>query len=152
MKKVLLLLILFINTSACIDNNETTVSDTLDNADTHHAIPGDKLRFIMIDLNSTLQASKHSDIRNDIKGDGQMKELIKIVEELLLSAEMMSTGFANSKLDKNRQTTFRALAGQLYGETLSLQQVTNNYDYQLIEPTYERLNETCIACHELFRP
>jgi len=80
-----------------------------------------------------------------------MADLIEAVEELLFNAEMMTSGTPEFSLDERDLITFRALAGQLYTEALNIQQLANNYDYRLIEPAYLQLNQTCGACHSLFR-
>ena len=91
------------------------------------------------------------DLQDGKISEEKMADLVEAVEELLFHAEMLSTGQPSVKLNETELATFRAMAGQLYTETLNLQQLTEYYDYHAIEPAYERLNQTCIACHNLFR-
>jgi hypothetical protein len=52
--------------------------------------------------------------------------------------------------------TYGALASQLYTETLNVRSLTGgispgNHEYHLLESAVERLYQTCVACHKLFR-
>ena len=123
---------------------------------TSHAVPGERLRTIMQNINLTIHDSTNPDTQTDRISERDMEEMIEAVEELLFYAEMMSTDLPRPELDKNELVTFRALAGQLYTETLNIQQTARDYnidtyDYELLNISYRRLNETCAACHQMFR-
>lgn len=115
-----------------------------------HAASSDRLKIIMDNLYASAHESESSGQEQKISKD-EMADLIEAVEELLFNAELMASGTPEFGLDENELVTFRALAGQLYTEALNIQQLANNYDYRLLEPAYRRLNQTCAACHSLFR-
>ncbi len=156
MKYLFAFMVLFISVAACGDNSDpenTGMTDpsTVQQKHSMHAMSSEKLRVIMQDMYSSAYRSGVPDIQDSKISDEQMTDLIEAVEELLFHAELLSTGEPGVKLDETELTTFRAVAGQLYTEALNLQQLTEYYDYHAIEPAYKRLNQTCIACHNLFR-
>ena len=151
MKKILILFILSLNAGTCISEENT--AEPVARSRAPHAIPSEKLRFIMLKLNSSLQGSKHADIKKNPIDEDQTAELIKAVGDLLLSAELMAneaTEAPDARLEKFKQIAFRSMAIKLYVETVNLKKVLDVNEYELIEPAYRRINETCIACHDTF--
>lgn len=127
-----------------------------DNKMTHHGDPGERLRMIMQNINLTIHDSTNVDAQTDRISRQDMEDMIEVIEELVLYAEMMSTELPHPGLDNNEKVTFRAMAGQLYSEALNIQQTTRDYnldtyDYEVLNINYRRLNETCVACHQMFR-
>lgn len=156
MKYLFPFLVFFVSVAACGDSHdagETEMTDpsTVQQKHSMHAMSSEKLRVIMQNMYSSAYRSGVPDIQDSKISDEQMEDLIEAVEELLFHAELLSTGEPSVPLNDTELATFRALAGQLYTEALNLQQLTEYYDYHAIEPAYKRLNETCIACHNLFR-
>jgi hypothetical protein len=153
MKYLFPVLVLLISITACDGDIDTEKKDAVSVQDKHtlHAISSEKLRVIMQDMYSSAYNSGVPDLQDGKLSEEKMADLVEAVEELLFHAEMLSTGQPAVKLNETELATFRAMAGQLYTETLNLQQLTEYYDYHAIEPAYERLNQTCIACHNLFR-
>jgi len=153
MKYLFLVLVLLISITACDGDIDTEKKDAVSIHEKHtlHAISSEKLRVIMQDMYSSAYNSGVPDLQDGKLSEEKMADLVEAVEELLFHAEMLSTGQPSVKLNETELATFRAMAGQLYTETLNLQQLTEYYDYHAIEPAYERLNQTCIACHNLFR-
>lgn len=122
----------------------------------HRAESGERLRTIMQNINLTIHDSTNVDTQTDKIGSQDMEDMIEVVEELIFYAEMMSTDIPNLELSEIEIVTFRELAGQLYTEALNIQQTANdynldNYNYELLDVNYRRLNETCATCHRIFR-
>ncbi|HSR62655.1 MAG TPA: hypothetical protein VLN56_04540 [Gammaproteobacteria bacterium] len=116
-----------------------------------HSISSDRVRTIMRQLN---EASANEEVTHPELGDMQvvyMDDLLEAVEELVISAEMMQSMSPVPNLDENERVTFRAMASQLYTEALYLKAQAETYDYEGADYTYERLMQTCVACHSLFR-
>jgi len=156
MKYLFPFMIFFISVAACGDSNDTanaemTDPSTVQQQHSMHAMSSEKLRVIMQNMYSSAYRSGVPDLQDSKINDEQMTDLIEAVEELLFHAELLSVEQPTVKLDENELVTFRAIAGQLYTEALNLQQLTEYYDYHAIEPAYKRLNQTCIACHNMFR-
>lgn len=153
MKKLLIFLIFSLNASTCMSDEGTTKPTIEPQARSRapHAIPSEKLRGIMLNLNSALQGSKHADIEKNLIEKAQMPVLIKTVEDLLLTAEAMAKEPPDTKLEKYKQIGFRSLANNLYAETQNFKNVLDGDEFELIDPAYIRLNETCNGCHDTFR-
>ena len=150
MKKLLIFFILSLSAGTCI--SDENVAEPTVRSRAPHAIQSEKLRSIMRNLNSSLKGSKHSDIEKRPVDEDQMSVLIKTVGELLQSAEAMANEPPDTKFEKYKQIGFRALANNLYTETLNLKNVLDdNNRFELIEPAYLRLDETCKGCHDTFR-
>lgn len=157
LKLFLFKLLLVAGVSICLN---AIASDAKDNEQEKnagsHAVPGERLRSIMQNINLTIHDSTNPDTQTERINKQDMEDMIEAVEELLFYAEMMSTELPRSELNKSDLVTFRALAGQLYTEALNIQQTAKDYnletyDYELLNISYRRLNETCAACHQLFR-
>ncbi len=153
MKYIFPVLVLLASITACDSDIDTENTDigSVQEKHTLHAISSEKLRVIMQDMYSSAYKSGVPDLQDGKMSEEKMADLIEAVEELLFHAELLSTGQPSVKLNETELATFRAMAGQLYTEALNLQQLTEYYDYHAIEPAYERLNQTCTACHNLFR-
>ena len=153
MKYLYPVLVLLISVAACDRDADSENTDMGSVHEKHalHAMSSGKLQTIMQDMYSSAYKSGVPDLQDGAISEEKMKDLVEAVEELLFHAEMLSTGQPSVKLDETEIATFRAMAGQLYTEVLNLQQLTEYYDYHAIEPAYKRVNQTCIACHNLFR-
>ena len=121
-----------------------------------HGGASERLQAIMQHIKVTTHDTGNVDTAGARPGNEGMADMIEAVEEQLFHAELMTSEPPRQGLTQNQQTVFRALASQLYTETLDVQQVAQNYnvstyDFNLLEAAYERLYQTCAACHELFR-
>ncbi|MBL1141526.1 MAG: cytochrome c [Proteobacteria bacterium] len=114
-------------------------------------------------VNIMEQISSVSNSQNNEKESGFTEEnivdLVEAVEELLFYAELMSIKVPANKLEESKSVIFSAMANKLYDEALNIQQLTKTYDLEitdysqenLINEAFNRLSQTCSACHELFR-
>jgi len=153
MKQLLILLALLLSSSTLIAEEQDAGAGATspENEARLHAISSEKLREIMQNINLWVSETKNGEPQHDEKRMQDMADLIEAVEELLFHAELLSAGLPESNLNESELVTFRAMASQLYTEALDIQQLANGYEYKLIEPAYQRLSQTCIACHSLFR-
>jgi len=146
------LLIFFTSISNGQDKNNTDDTDYLG-----HAEPSERLTTIMRLLFSTIHEERIEENHNFTKND--MTDLTENVEELLFYAELMAAKVPATELEENESVIFNAMASQLYNETLNIQQLATNYDFNatdsrqdnIFNDAFERLNRTCAACHQLFR-
>lgn len=153
MKKILILFILSFSAGTCIGDEGVTEStiEPAKHSRAPHAIPSEKLRAIMLKINSSLQASKHTDIQNNPIDEDQMAALNKAVGDLLLTTEAMANQPPDTKFEEYKQIGFKASAINLNAETKNLKNVVDANQYELIDSAYLRLSETCKACHDTFR-
>lgn len=151
MMKYFLPLILLLTTGVIFANDEDSNRET---APASHALASERLRNIMQNLNQTVADTNNPDNVPEEIIEQDLDDMREAVEELLFHAEMLSTEVPGPDLDDSKIVTFRAIAGQLYTETLNVKQIAENYsatDQELLYSAYERLYQTCAACHDLFR-
>lgn len=121
-----------------------------------HAVSSDRLRAIMEDINRSIQDDSDGGTVPGAVDPAQLAQLTGAVEELLYHAELMSAESAPRQLTDSAVVTFRALASQLYTEALNVKSLAGanpatTHDFNLLNAGYERLYQTCTACHDLFR-
>lgn len=121
-----------------------------------HTVSSDRLRAIMDNINQNIVDDTDSGAVPGAIDPGQLAQLVEAIEELLYHAELMSEDVAPRHLSATEVVTFRALASQLYTEALNVRTLAeenpvNTYDFNLLNAAYERLYQTCTACHDQFR-
>lgn len=121
-----------------------------------HAISSERLKSVMEGIHaSILQRLEEGGVEGaEVAG---LADLAGAVEELLYHAELLTPETAPQALSTSDIVTFRALASQLYTEALAVRDIataapSTNYEFNQLEVAYERLYQTCAACHALFRP
>jgi len=148
MKHIFLLLVLLapLNLLFALDGEAGNINK--------HGFSSERLRAIMQKLNLTVTDSTDPDYQPEDIASTDMEDMQEAVEELLFHAELLSTELPEQGLDESGLVTFRAIASQLYTETLNIKQIAENYstnDQDLLYSAYHRLYQTCAACHNLFR-
>ncbi len=150
-----LLFILFATTVTLTysqDNKNTPDKNYL-----HHDEPSERLVTIMRRLFSSVHDERIEE--NLAFTETDLVNISEAVEELLFYAELMSAKVPETNLEKNDSIIFSAMANQLYSESLNIQQLakgynldhTNNEKDNILYDAFERMNQTCVACHQLFR-
>ena len=81
----------------------------------------------------------------------QIHELFDNASELLLAARKLNQALPGIELTVTEKNIFENVAKQLQIEANNLGYMAQNNDKEGMQMTYKRLNDTCIACHELFR-
>ena len=153
--RALLFFILIFTTS--ISNGQDDNSNSDRNGPIAHAEASERLTIIMRRLFSVVHEERIEENLDLTKAD--LSDLLEAVEELIFYSELMSAKVPESELEVHDQVIFRALASQLYDESLNIQQLAKNYNFDLTDSrkdnifydATERLNQTCAACHQLFR-
>ena len=148
MKRFLIILSIALYPAFALGNSDY---DSFYNSITHHANLNDKLRFIMLKLQSELNSSRHQDLSQDQPFNDNIQDLISITESLIENTDFMKTGSPDLNLDEKELKIFQSMAHQLHADALNLYQVTNEHEYQRIETAYQQLRQTCTSCHRLFR-
>ena len=119
-----------------------------------HGIASERLKNIMQNLNQSVTDTRNPDNQPEDIADLDLQDMQEAVEELLFHAELLTTDIPQPELDDTSLVTFRAIASQLYTETLNIKQIAERYsanDQDLLYSAYHRLYQTCAACHDLFR-
>jgi cytochrome c556 len=136
---IFFLLFLCSTTVAITAELETEQEDTIK----LHVIYSEKIQAIMQRLSISVYEEK---LTMD-----QINELFDNASELLLAAKNLTQALPGIELTVPEKSIFENVARQLQIEANNLGYMTQNNDKEGIEIVYKRINETCIACHELFR-
>jgi hypothetical protein len=135
-----------------------TVDDTPipDPEISRHGMAGERLQMIMQNINFSIHDANSVEAEGEKLTGDRMADMVEAAEELLYFAGFMSLNPPRRDLGENQIVTFRALASQLYTEALNVRDIAQDYDlttydFDLLNSAYERLYQTCAACHELFR-
>lgn len=128
-------------------------SDTLQQMEkpVPHAVSSDKLRDIMQRLNQLtyekeLTAMEIEDMRVE-----HVQLLIETVHELVDAAEEMTDALPGLSMSFDEQLVFRDMADQLKNEAYNVWYKSEDNDFMGMDLAYQRMNNTCTACHQLFR-
>ncbi len=153
--RALLLFFLVVTTPASHSQDNSSDSGRTDYL--AHAEPSERLTTIMRRLFSVVHEERIEENLELTETD--ISDLLESVEELIFYSELMLTKVPESELEVNDRIIFSAMANQLYDESLNIQQLSKNYNFDhtdsnkdsLLYDATERLNQTCAACHQLFR-
>ncbi len=153
----LLIILLFMAVSISNDHSNNVDSIPEDNQYLLHAESSERLLKIMKQIAPIAAETSIEEIESFTEED--VADLIEAVEELLFYAELMSIKVSATELEESKSVVFNAMASKLYSEALNIQQLTKNYDLHItdhsqkhiLDEAITRLNQTCIACHQLFR-
>lgn len=144
---LLLLTSITITKTAWSDSEQSDANDPL----IFHAIYSEKLRKIMHQLSQSvydkkLDISESKKIRIENR-----QELFDNASELYITAKNLTQALPGFDLSIDEKNTFEGLARQLQIEANNLGYMTEVDDTEGMEAVFQRLNNTCNACHELFR-
>ncbi|GJM04038.1 MAG: hypothetical protein DHS20C09_00290 [marine bacterium B5-7] len=151
------LFFLFLISTTSISYGQDDNNDTDRNSPAAHAESSERLTTIMRRLFSVVHEERIEE--NLALTQADLSDLLEAVEELIFYSELMSAKVPESELEINDRVIFNAMASQLYDESLNIQQLTKNYNFDhtdtskdnIFYDATERLNQTCAACHQLFR-
>ena len=115
-----------------------------------NAIHSNDVRIIMRRLNVLAYEREFTELELEKLRARQIKLLAQTAGELAQTAEQLPED-VQKDLNREDQTTFRAMANQLYSESLRLEKEAEANNYRALNEGYQRLRETCNACHRLFR-
>lgn len=155
---ILLFLVFFIAISIVNFQKETGISEEPEEHNfLLHSESSERLLTIMQQISSI---AGNENIEGTVEQtEEDMVSLIEAVEELLFYAELMSIKVPANVTEESKSVIFSAMASKLYDEALNIQQLTKDYNLHsldhsekhIVDEAFERLNQTCIACHQLFR-
>jgi hypothetical protein len=138
----------------CVVGLDAWAEDDLQRADTGavlNVIHSERLRFIMQQLDILSYDRERTALELQKLQLRQVEALLEAANELLLRSEQLPQIVPDSSLTEGERITFRALAAELYQQTLYI-----NAQYRMgqganVQLGYRQLHQTCAACHRLFR-
>lgn len=116
-----------------------------------HVIISDRIEKIMEHLNDLMEARGMTALQVMELRVKHLKDLIKTIDELVASANNLTEAIPGIRLDPESKVTFEALAKKLQDEAAGLKAMAEATNYAGMEPAYRRMQDTCDACHRLFR-
>jgi hypothetical protein len=115
------------------------------------AVHSDELRLIMRRLNTLAYEREYTELQLQKLRTAQITLLVNTVVELIDTIDELPEVISATSLGEADRITFRALARRLLEETLSMRAHVRDGDEEALDDGYRRLQETCAACHRLFR-
>jgi hypothetical protein len=144
----ILLIICLININTTLADEELSVpSNELE----FHVIYSEKLRVIMQRMNQLIYVKELSELRKEEIRTQNLDELVYAVNELGFAAIILTKALPGFNLTSEEKDIFQAISIQLQREAENIKIMFEENDYASMERSYKRLNDTCAACHELFR-
>lgn len=108
-----------------------------------HVIYSEKLQAIMHKLSSSVYEEELN--------LEQINELFDNASELYVAAKGLDQALPGFQLNPTEKSVFENIARQLQVEANNMGFMAQNNDTEGLKMTYERLSQTCAACHDLFR-
>jgi cytochrome c556 len=116
-----------------------------------HGIYSEKLKTVMLRMNQLVFEREMTALQVLEEREQHLQQLIDAIADLVRAAEALTDAVPGIALIKEDQVVFRAMANQLYREAQAIGVMVEEKNYSALDPAYQRLNETCNACHSLFR-
>jgi len=116
-----------------------------------HAVSSDKLRDIMQRLNQLTYEKELAPMEIEDMRVEHVQLLIETVHELVDAAEEMTDALPGLSMSFDEQLVFRDMADQLKNEAYNVWYKAEDNDITGMDLAYQRMNNTCTACHQLFR-
>ena len=116
-----------------------------------HVVYSEKLRDIMQRLNQLVYKKELSRENKEALRTQHLEDLVYSVNELGFAAIMLREALPGFDLSTEEKDIFHAIAIQLQKEAENIKEMAEQNDTVNMERSYKRLNDTCSACHELFR-
>lgn len=116
-----------------------------------HVVYSEDLRDIMQRLNQLVYKKELSELHKEELRSQHLEDLVYTVNELGYAAIFLVEALPGFKLSTEEKDIFHAIAIQLQKQAENLKEMAEQNDTANMERSYKRLNDTCSACHELFR-
>ena len=115
-----------------------------------NVIHSEELKKTMRSLNLLAYENEFTELELQSLRASQLNRLLDFAEELTKKAERLPQ-ITDAELKEADKITFKAMARQLYTDTLELKKSAAKNNYNNMSKRYLELNKTCDSCHRLFR-
>lgn len=116
-----------------------------------HAVSSQELRDIMRRMNQLVYEREMTALQIQAIHTKRHKELVDTVSDLVNSTDDLTKALPGLNMEKHDQITFKAMASQLLKEAKKIKRFAEENDHNAINSVYQDLDDTCNACHRLFR-
>ncbi len=116
-----------------------------------HVIVSDQTQAIMLELNQLMHDRALTELQITELRVKHLNQLVDNIEQLVDAAEELTDAIPGVRMMEENRITFLALARQLQNEADNMKKMAEEYNYTGMEPAWQRMLNTCDACHRLFR-
>jgi cytochrome c556 len=115
------------------------------------SLHSEDIRRIMGRLHALAYEREYTELELDRIRLENLEALALAAADLVQIAGQLPQLLPDNQLSDEEQVTFKAMANQLHNETLQLLNTDSGNSYRDLKSGYRRLQQTCAACHNLFR-
>lgn len=115
-----------------------------------NTIHSDELKKIMRRLDMLAYENEYTELEIQSMRVSQLNHLLEFADELVTTADNLPQ-ITSEQLSEADRITFKAMARQLYTDTLRLKADAAERNYSDMSARYQGLRRTCDSCHRLFR-
>lgn len=117
----------------------------------YHAIHSENLQDIMHRMNQLVYEKELNDMQRSEIRSGYFQNLVDTVNELAVASDNLTEAIPGFDLSEEEKDIFQGLARQLQIEAYNIRLMAEQFDDSEMQSAYQRFNDTCEVCHELFR-
>lgn len=154
MNRLVFLPCLLLTLVSCADSTSQPITDVGHNTTGQpalHAVNNKQLHQLMERMNNLMQERFLTEPELDKERRNYAQKIAKTAQSLEQTLDAILTTSAALKLSKAEEITFQALAQKLRQQSQTLQQQAQQNRLDAIPNSLQQINNTCIACHTLFR-
>lgn len=144
---VLFSILLVCNNSVYSEDDSPILVDELK----YHVVQSENLRDIMHRINRLVYEKELNDMERSEIRSGYIQNLVDTVNELAVASEGLTEALPGFDLSGEEKDIFQGLAKQLQIEAYNIRLMAEQFDDSEMQSAYQRFNDTCAVCHELFR-
>ena len=116
-----------------------------------HAVSSEKLKVIMHQLNQLTYEKELAPMQLKEIREKHIQELMNTIDELLAAAEELTDALPGFSMTAEEHETFLEMARRLKSEAYRIRYTAEVGSDTEMDLAYQRLNHTCVTCHQLFR-
>ena len=129
----------------------TTESPEEANKPMTHAVSSEKLKDVMHRLNQLTFEKELAPMQLKEVRDRNIQELVSAIDELLVTAQELTDAVPGFRMTPEERDTFIEMAWRLKSEAYRLRYTAEVGNNEELDLAYQRLDHTCLTCHQLFR-
>ena len=115
------------------------------------AIHNNDIRTIMRRLNALVYEREYTQLELDRLRRENLQMLVDAAADLIKISDKLPDLISDQEISSDEQITFKAMARQLHNEASQLLDSDPDISYHELNNGFQRLQQTCAACHNLFR-
>lgn len=143
---ILILFIMGINTGQSETDNPAGTPKPM-----AHAVSSEKLKDIMHRLNQLTYEKELAPMQVKEVREKHIQELMSTIDELLAAADELTDALPGFSMTPEERDTFMEMARRLKSEAYRIRYTAEVGSDTEMDLAYQRLNHTCVTCHQLFR-